>query len=148
MISSNIIAIVVFYFMHTYLTGLKTCDCVNEKYVYHLRHVQQTLLFLNVVMLILSILLHYNTFPSIKLIEKHLFKLLILSGIFMTLFYTYVVYNTYYFYSTMGKDCRCADKWQKYYLYFDASIVALTLVSTILLSVYGAFHYKSSGKMI
>jgi len=148
MIINNIIAIIVFYFIYYYLKGLKTCPCINQIYAGNLEKVQEVLLGLNAIMLILSSLLQFNIFPFFKQFEKHLFKALILSGIVMLLFYTYIVYNTYYFYSTMGANCECANKWEKYYLYYDAVIISFTLLSTAIISIYGFMNYTSASKRI
>lgn len=148
MIINNIITIIVFYFIYYYLKGLRTCPCVNQLYAGNLEKVQEIFLGLNALMLILTSLLHFNILPMFKQFEKHLFKALILSGIVMLLFYTYIVYNTYYFYSTMGANCECANKWEKYYLYYDAIIISFTLLSTVIISIFGVMNYKSASKRI
>jgi hypothetical protein len=148
MILSNILTIIVFYFIYYYLKGLRTCPCVNQLYAGNLEKVQEIFLGLNALMLILTSLLHFNILPMFKQFEKHLFKALILSGVVMLVFYTYIVYNTYYFYSTMGAHCECANKWEKYYLYYDAIIISFTLLSTLIISIFGVMNYKSASKRI
>lgn len=141
MIINTIITIIVFYFVYYYLEDLKKCSCVNQTYVYNLKKVQQIFLGMNVIILLISTLLNLNFFPSMKTIEKHLLKGLVLSGILMICFYAYITYNTYYFYSTMGANCECANKWQKYYLYYDAMVGFTILLSTTLVSVMGLVNY-------
>ena len=54
-----------------------------------------------------------------------------LGGITMLLFYSYFVYTGYEFWHTMQKNCKCADGWQKYYIYFQTIAYFLILLLTV-----------------
>jgi TRAP-type C4-dicarboxylate transport system permease small subunit len=64
-------------------------------------------------------------------------KTLSVVGISMFILYCYLAYNTYYFSKTMGNQCTCADKWQKYFIYGQSIITVIILLLTSIVIVFG-----------
>jgi hypothetical protein len=123
---SNIFTIVILYFVYGYLAGLKNCDCVQLTYVNKLKYIELFFLLTNVFTLLFGAFsitfLHFN--------KKMLMKVYSAIAFVMLAIYCYFAYNTYYFSSTMGNQCVCADKWQKYFIYGQSTVTAVILLST------------------
>ena len=73
---------------------------------------------------------------ALEKIKNHIFKLIMLGGITMLLFYSYFVYTGYQFWNTMQEKCACANGWQKYYIYAQTTVLFLIILSTVIFTGY------------
>lgn len=135
-------AIVLLYFVHYYLQTLKNCDCVNQTYVDHLKNIEMTFITINAVMLLFAILNHFHIyFPSV--LRKYASIVIPVAVISMLSIYAYYAYTAYKFFTTAKKECKCDDKWQKYYLMVDSSLAAIIILVAIC-AVLGYVYMKLS----
>ena len=127
---------ILIYAAYLYLKKLKSCECVNHDYTEKLAKTEHTLLMLTGISLVLAGLelffkpKHlYNKYFNLYWIYTYVFFLIIL------LVDAYFVYYTYHFQRTLQPHCKCANKWQKYYIYYQAIMYSFGLAG-ILFGVY------------
>jgi hypothetical protein len=128
----SIIGIVLLYFAYAYLKGLKTCKCVNDTYATRLKNLEAIMLGLNVIILCFAILSYFHLFNALDKIKQSILKIIALGGITMVIYHAFFLYNGYNFWNTLPKKCECADKWEKYYVYFQTIISFLIILITTL----------------
>jgi hypothetical protein len=125
----SILNCILVYAAYLYLKKLKSCECVNHDYTDKLAKTEHTLFMLTGTSLLLAGLELFFT-------PKHLYnKYFNLYWIFTCVFFlvvllvdAYFVYYTYHFQRTIKPNCKCANKWQKYYIYYQAIMYLLVLV--------------------
>ena len=133
---SSLIGIILLYFAYAYLKNLKTCNCVNSTYTMRLKNMEVVFLVINSIFFLFSIFGSLHILGSLEKIKNHIFKLIMLGGITMLLFYSYFVYTGYQFWNTMQDNCKCASGWQKYYIYAQTMVLFLIILSTVIFTGY------------
>jgi len=128
---SSLIGIILLYFAYAYLKNLKNCNCVNSIYTTRLKNLEAVILVINSIFFLFSIFGSLHLLGALEKIKNHIFKLIMLGGISMLLFYSYFVYTGYEFWHTMQEKCNCADGWQKYYIYLQTIVFFLILLFTV-----------------
>ena len=136
---SFIIYIVVLYFAYAYFKSMNECKCVNATYAERLKNVEVVFLGFNVIGLLLSMMSAMHILPILKAYKEHLLKFVMVGSLVMLAFYSYFLYNTYYFVTSMETPCPCADKWQKYYVYVQVFTTCLIILSTAFYSGLAGF---------
>jgi hypothetical protein len=114
---------------YLYLKKLKSCECVNHDYSQKLAKTEHTLFILTSISLILAGLELF--FKPKHLYNKYFNLYWIYSYVFFSVILivaAYFVYYTYQFQRTLQPNCKCANKWQKYYIYYQATIYLIALV--------------------
>lgn len=135
----NIISIIVLYFIYIYLKQLHTCNCVNNTYVSRLKYLEVIFLALNVIAVCFAIFNKMHILGALAKLKEHIFKILMIGGIFMLLVYGFFAYNGYEFWLTMKDKCVCADGWQKYFIYLQTVVAGIILLLTVILSGLSVF---------
>lgn len=132
----SILNCILIYAAYLYLKKLKSCECVDHDYTNKLAKTEHTLFVLTSISLILGGLelffkpkRLYNKYFNLYLACSYAFFLVIL------LVDAYFVYYTYHFQRTLQPNCECANKWQKYYIYYQAIMNSLVLFG-MLFAVY------------
>jgi len=132
----SIVSCILIYAAYLYLKKLKSCECVNHDYTEKLAKTEHTILMLTGISLLLAGLELffkpknlYNKYFNLYWTCSYVFFLVIL------LVDAYFVYYTYHFQRTLKPNCKCANKWQKYYIYYQATMYSFGLAS-ILFVVY------------
>jgi len=68
-------------------------------------------------------------------------------GVIGVVIYVFFIYNVNKFRTSIGKDCKCADKWEKIAMYVQALfyiiIFSLTVISTLFLLNVGMINMKT-----
>jgi hypothetical protein len=128
---ASLIGIILLYFAYIYLQGLKTCKCVDSGYTTRLKDLELILLVINSVFFLLVVLNAFHLLGALETIKKHIFKLIALVGIAILVFYSYFIYTSYGFWNTMQDNCKCADGWEKYYIYIQTIAFALIILFTV-----------------
>jgi len=145
----SIINCILLYFAYLYLRKLKSCPCVDQDYTDTLRKTELTVLSL--VVFSTSIGLLEVFFKPRQLYQKHFNKYVIFVFLFMVctiIVNTKFVYDTYHFYRTLKPNCKCANKWPKYFIYYDATVFTFSSVFFILaFSIIGYVAIKSLDKL-
>ena len=128
----SIVNCILIYAAYLYLKKLKSCECVNHDYTEKLAKTEHTILMLTGISLVLAGLelffkpKHlYNKYFNLYWIYSYVFFLVIL------LVDAYFVYYTYHFQRTLKPNCKCANKWQKYYIYYQAIMYLIVLTSIL-----------------
>lgn len=128
----SIVSCILIYAAYLYLKKLKSCECVNHDYTEKLAKTEHTILMLTGISLVLAGLelffkpKHlYNKYFNLYWIYSYVFFLVIL------LVDAYFVYYTYHFQRTLKPNCKCANKWQKYYIYYQAILYSIVLTSIL-----------------
>ena len=114
---------------YLYLKKLKSCECVNHNYSEKLAKTEHTLFILTSISLILAGLELF--FKPQHLYNKYFNLYWIYSYVFFSvklIVAAYFVYYTYQFQHTLQTNCKCANKWQKYYIYYQAIIYLIAFV--------------------
>lgn len=130
----SIIGLILVYLAYVYLRNLSDCSCVNQIFVERLKNIEALILTLSVVSLITSIIISVfmtDLYGSIEKFKKYILFGFSLLALFMIVVYSYFVYDTYMFSSTMSVPCVCANGWQKYYIYFQAITMVLIILGSI-----------------
>ena len=130
----SIIGLILVYLAYVYLRNLSDCSCVNQIFVERLKNIETLILTLSVVSLITSVIISIfmtDLYGSIEKFKKYILFGFSLLALFMIVVYSYFVYDTYMFSSTMGVPCVCANGWQKYYIYFQATVMVLIVLGSI-----------------
>jgi hypothetical protein len=135
----SLISVILLYFAYAYLKNLHNCNCVNSTYTTRLKYMEEILLGLNIIVFCFSLLSSFHILGALERFKTHIFKLLMLGGISMILFYIYFVYNAYEFWNTMHAKCTCADGWQKYYIYLQSFAFLFIILFTTVLTGFVAF---------
>ena len=131
---SSIIGLILVYLAYVYLRNLSDCSCVNQIFVERLKNIEALILTLSLVSLITSVIIGVfmtDLYGSIEKFKKYILFGFTLLALFMLVVYAYFVYDTYMFSSTMGVPCTCANGWQKYYIYFQATTMVLIILGSI-----------------
>jgi hypothetical protein len=131
---SSIIGLILVYLAYVYLRNLSDCSCVNQIFVERLKNIEALILTLSVVSLITSVIISIfmtDLYGSIEKFKKYILFGFSLLALFMIVVYSYFVYDTYMFSSTMSVPCVCANGWQKYYIYFQAITMVLIILGSI-----------------
>ena len=130
----SIIGLILVYLAYVYLRNLSDCSCVNQIFVERLKNIEALILTLSVVSLITSVIISIfmtDLYGSIEKFKKYILFGFSLLALFMIVVYSYFVYDTYMFSSTMSVPCVCANGWQKYYIYFQAITMVLIILGSI-----------------
>ena len=130
----TIIGLILVYLAYVYLRNLSDCSCVNQIFVERLKNIEALILTLSLVSLITSIIIGVfmtDLYGSIEKFKKYILFGFSLLALFMIVVYSYFVYDTYMFSSTMSVPCVCANGWQKYYIYFQAITMVLIILGSI-----------------
>lgn len=130
----SIIGLILVYLAYVYLRNLSDCSCVNQIFVERLKNIEALILTLSLVSLITSIIIGVfmtDLYGSIEKFKKYILFGFSLLALFMIVVYSYFVYDTYMFSSTMSVPCVCANGWQKYYIYFQAITMVLIILGSI-----------------
>jgi hypothetical protein len=132
----SVLGIIILYLVYAYLKGLSTCDCVVSLYVTRLKYMEAIMLGINVLALGLTVLSAANILSFLKNYQAHLPKLIASGSLAALIFYGYFAYNTYFFQKTMKDNCKCADGWEKYYIYFQSIIAFIAVLFSTILAGY------------
>ena len=135
----NVIAIVVLYFVYVYLKQLHTCNCVNNTYASRLKTLEAILLGFNAIIVGFAIFSKINGLGALVKLKEHIFKILMIGGILMLIYYGFFVYNGYEFWKSVQANCKCADGWQKYVVYVQTLLAGIILLLTFILSGFAVF---------
>jgi hypothetical protein len=130
----SIIGLILVYLAYVYLRNLSDCSCVNQIYVERLKNIEALILTLSVVSLITSVIISVfmtDLYGTIVQFKKYILFGFSLLALFMLVVYAYFIYDTYMFSSTMSAPCTCANGWQKYYIYFQATVMVLIVLGSI-----------------
>ena len=133
---SSIIGLILVYFAYLYLRSLSNCSCVNQIYVERLKTIETIIMSLSVISIItsLAIKLFMGDLESkIKGYTNYILYGFVIFTLIMIVIYTYFIYDTYMFSSTMSIPCKCADGWQKYYIYFQAIMMIFVVIGGAIL---------------
>jgi hypothetical protein len=141
----SIVSIVILYFVYGYLKGLKTCSCANDLYVTRLKNLEAIQLGLNVIMFCFAILSSFHLFNALDHLKDHILKIIMLGGITMLIYYSYFAYNGYEFWNTLPEKCECANKWRKYYVYFQTIVYFIIILATTVFAGLLAFRKVKIG---
>lgn len=123
-----------------YLNDLEKCECFNEK------EYKTNILFLKIfeVMVLFGICITGYFIFKIKTQKGGNKNPLIgaIVGMLVTvLFHFFVVLNIWRLYKNVNEDCRCSDKWQQFFLYYQgissSFILGSNVVSFLLLLIGG-----------
>jgi len=136
---STIVGLLLVYLAYAYLRNLNDCSCVNQIYVDRMKYIESILLVIGGISVILSILTNIIMVDLVNMIKKNLgiaALVTALYALFMLIVYMYFVYDTYQFSSTMEIPCKCADGWQKYYIYFQAIMMVFIIFGSAGASLY------------
>ena len=145
----KIISIILLYFAYAYLKGLKTCECANQLYATRLKNLEAILLGFNVFILAFAVLSSFKIINVLDKLKQHILKIAMLGGITMLLFYSVFIFNGYKFWNTLPVVCSCANKWEKYYIYFQTIFFFLITLFTTLFVGGLAFHkIKAPASMV
>jgi hypothetical protein len=136
---TSLIGIVLLYFAYAYLKSLKTCNCVNSTYTTRLKNLEAVFIVINSIFFLFAIFGSLHILGALEKIKNHLLKLIMLGGISMLLIYSYFVYTGYKFWHTMQDNCKCADGWQKYYIYLQTIVLFLIILLTVIFTGFLSF---------
>lgn len=141
-----IMVLIYIYLAYNYLSNLKSCKCVNGKYVENVKNAEAILMIVVLIWIIMSI---WYTNNINKLTKNHIKLLMFLSaglGIFTFLLYIYFCYYVNKMQKTIESSCVCAMKWQRWLVYVQYGLflyeIVLTVVSVIVSVIFMLLHLR------
>ena len=105
-----LIYIIYIYLAYNYLSNLKSCSCAEGDYVENVKNAEG---------IIMVLLLSWIAISFLRLKRKN--KILLLGGLSILLFLTYI-YFCFYVYKMQRQlttNCICAMKWQRWLIYIQ-----------------------------
>lgn len=134
----SVTAVVILIQIYHYLTELQNCKCFQiqngMKYTADLEFMKfyQVLEIVSFILFFISTyMLKQKRFSTRGGAKQGLRFISILSFIVLLYIFGYMSYNVFNFFMNMKKDCKCADKWQKYFIYAQG---LTTTISTLQLA--------------
>jgi len=106
------------------------------------------LLVINSIFFLFAIFGTFHLLGALEKIKNQIFKLFVLGGITILLFYSYFVYNGYQFWHTLQDKCKCADGWSKYYIYLQTILFFLVVLSTTVFAGYASVKKLPIGLVV
>jgi hypothetical protein len=132
-----IILIVLCLFSYKYVKELEQCPCFEENKTDKLNidYIKFYLLLYIFSLLIHVFILLFMPVSSHKYVKRgQLFKsILMLSIIIMFIIHGYMGYSVYNFYQSIKDYCSCANKWQKYFIYYTGITSSLNVLIYIMI---------------
>jgi hypothetical protein len=135
---SVIVGVVLIAFAIHYLQKLEECLCAQGKAVsaeqkanlQHLKRIEILLLIL----LFANLLFAFRSRLTPFLTTLFVFVILAVYALF--------VMNVYKLYNSMPSDCECALKWPRFYIYFQAIMMSVVLL-TFVIAIFLIFYFSS-----
>ncbi len=124
----SLFVIFLLYCAYYYLDNLNTCRCVNNIYTEKLKYLESILIVISLFMLAVHLYIYSKFTNFMKPFMKYVIYGTVLFSLSMLVLYSYFVYDTYKFIVTMKRNCKCADKWEKYYIYYQAAVFSFILL--------------------
>jgi hypothetical protein len=140
-----IIGALLIYFAYDYLRKLEECMCaqgkvLSEEHKANIHYLKQIELLL-LILLFVNLLFAFQSRLTPLLSTLFFFAILVVYAVF--------VKNVYQLYQNLPSDCDCALKWPRFYIYLQAilmTLVLLTFVMAILLMVYSSQRMVLKGR--
>jgi hypothetical protein len=129
MILSFVLIILILY-TYYYLVELSNCPCFvsNKDDKLYLDYMKFYLILdLFSILIALFLLKHFN--GKLKSGIENI--LLIFSVLLVIFIHGYMTYNVYHFYNSIKAYCSCANKWQKYFVYYEGIVSGLVSIQYI-----------------
>jgi hypothetical protein len=141
-----IMVLIYIYLAYNYLANLKSCKCVNGKYVENVKNAEALLMIVVLIWIIMSIWYTNNINKLTKTDIKVLMFLSAALGIFTFLLYIYFCYYVHKMQKTIESTCVCAMKWQRWLVYVQYGLflyeIVLTVVSVMVGIIFMLMHIK------
>ena len=134
MFISNVLAfvlIIIILYTYYYLVELKNCPCFIKEDELQLEYMKFYLL-LDLFTIVIA-LFFLNHIKQIGCKIKNIENILVIFSVLLVIFiHGYMTYNVYFFYNSMNPYCNCANKWQKYYIYYKGIVSGLVSLQYII----------------
>lgn len=127
---------------YDYLKLLDSCHCYNDIQVYNslevdinfLKAYQVYEMFLVVMLIVLIFSGHSAKLTNKRVANAFPFTFLIGATILLLTFVAgYITYNAFLLYLLSNEKCKCADKWQKYFIYVQGVMGSITFLRLVFL---------------
>ena len=145
------ISLFILFSIYGYLNSIKDCSCFveneHDSYKINLEFLKfyQILEIISLVIFVILITMYKNKLKGGKR-DFGMQFFVILSTLILLFITGYVTYNSLLFYLMSKKNCKCANQWQKYFIYIQGvfnSIYFLRLLYLLLFVVLLIlFNYK------
>lgn len=116
--------IVIILYTYYYLVELSHCPCFQKDKV-DLDYMKFYLL-LDLFTIIIALFLMKR---KLEITENVLLIFAVLLVIFV---HGYMTYNVFHFYKSIKQDCFCANKWQKYFVYYEGIVGGLVALQYVI----------------
>ena len=149
----SIVAIIILVRIYQYLTDIESCPCfkssqhkgyrVNLEYMkfYQVLEIMTLLIFLaSTYMLRNKKIIKGGSRSGITIIS-------ILSMLLLLYIFGYMSYNVFAFYMSIKDSCKCADKWQKYFIYIQGLSSSVSTLQLLLGFIFAVILILSSIKI-
>jgi hypothetical protein len=139
----------VYIFLHTYyyLVDIDNCPCFKKdgKYAVNIDFMKFfQVLEIFILTVFLSIFMYLKLFNKKSMvsanIKNHVPKILLITPIVVLLIISaFMSYNVLNFYNNIKEDCKCANSWYRYFIYYEGIVSLISVfrvvISFILLSI-------------
>lgn len=134
-----VVMIAILVQIYYYLVQIDSCPCFNKNDKYAV-DVEFMKFYQILEMIVLTIFVGIGLISSSKQ-KEYIPKM---SGIFLsTLTFViltgisiYMTYNTFNFYMNVKQDCKCANSWYRYFLYFEGITTFLAVLRVIFMFLF------------
>ena len=140
----SLISIIILVKIYHYLVDLESCPCFksgqHEHYKVDIEYMKfyQVLEIITTMIFVVSSFLARSNSKFMKGGSAGMRMISIMSFLILIYIFGYMSYNVFSFYMSMKDNCKCANKWQKYFIYvqgISSSLSALQLLFGFLLTV-------------
>lgn len=120
----SLILIVIILYTYYYLVELSQCPCFQKDKV-DLEYMKFYLL-LDLFTIVIALFLMKRTIDMTS-------NVLLIFAVWLVIFvHGYMTYNVFQFYKSIKQDCFCANKWQKYFVYYEGIVGGLVALQYVI----------------
>ena len=136
----QVIVVIVLYMTYMYLSSLKTCKCVDQKYATNLRQGEFIFLLTAAIGLLGPFIQPFLPSSISSATRMLLIKISLLLAVLILLFYIWFIYSTYKFVDTMQPDCACAERAPRYVVYLQSGIAFFIVLTSVFVTGFALFN--------
>jgi len=142
----SLVILIYIYLAYNYLSNLKSCKCVEGKYVGKVKVAEGLLMGIVLFWIIVSLWMTNNIQNMSRNEITILLYLAGAVGIFTFLVYIYFCYYVRKMMKSLKSSCVCAMKWQRWLVWIQYGFflyeIALVIISVLIGIVYMLLHLK------
>jgi hypothetical protein len=134
-----VIMMIILIQIYYYLIQINNCECFNKNDKYSVD--VEFMKFYQILEMILLTIFVGTSFITSSKTKQYIPKmggifLSTLTFIILTGISIYMTYNTFNFYMNVKQDCKCANSWYRYFIYFEGIGTFISVLRVIFMTLF------------